>query len=118
MTRDLIAAVRHYHQAMNALRLDEVEAMFAADAEYHSPSVGAIVGRDAIMAAMRSYFAEYPDQVANDETMELVAPDAVRSVWNLRATAKSTGKPYVRRGVEVVRFAPSGLIRRIEVTDT
>ena len=80
--------------------------------------VGAIVGRAAILAAMDSYFAEYPDQVANDETMELVGPDAVRSVWNLRATAKSSGKPYVRRGIEIVRFTPEGLIRRIEVTDT
>jgi len=118
MAQDLIAAVRRYHQAMNDLRLDDVETMFAPEAEYRSPSVGAIVGRDAILTAMRSYFAEYPDQVANDETLEQVAPDAVRSVWNLRATAKSTGKPYVRRGIEVTRFTPSGLIRRVEVTDT
>jgi len=118
MSQDPVALLKRYHAAMNALRLDEVETMFAADAEYHSPSVGALIGRDAILAAMRRYFAEYPDQVAVDERLEQLGPDNVRSTWNLRATAKSTGEPYVRRGIEIVRFTSQGLIRRIEVTDT
>jgi ketosteroid isomerase-like protein len=117
MARDLLGLVTRYHAALNALDLDGVAAMFADEAEYHSPSVGGILGKHAIMAAMRGYFAEYPDQVAVDDRTYHAGPDAVLSEWRLKATAKSTGKKIERNGAETIFFTPKGLIRRVEVTD-
>ena len=117
MARDLIACVNRYHAALNAVDLATVEAMFADNAEYHSPSVGGILGRHAIMAAMRGYFAEYPGQVAVDERVYFAGPDAVKSEWRLTATSKSTGKALERAGAETIFFDHQGLIRRVEVED-
>jgi ketosteroid isomerase-like protein len=113
-----VARVHRYHAALNAIDLVAVEAMLAEDAEYHSPSVGAIVGKAAIVAAMAAYFAEYPDQHAVDDVVEEVAADKVSSRWRLRATAKTTGHLYERHGGEVITFRPDGLILRVEVVDT
>ncbi len=115
MARDLIGLVHRYHAALNALDLDGVGAMFADEAEYHSPSVGGILGKHAIMAAMRGYFAEHPDQVAIDDRTYHAGPDAVRSEWRLKATSKSTGKTIERKGVETIFFTAKGRIRRVEV---
>ena len=117
MPGSLIDRVHRYHAALNALDLATVESMLADAAEYHSPSVGGILGKPAIVAAMRGYFAEYPDQVAEDQNVEFAGPDAVRSEWRLTATSKSTGKVSTREGLETVYFDPAGLIRRIEVRD-
>jgi len=117
MTRDLIGLVNRYHAALNALDLDRVGAMFADEAEYHSPSVGGILGKHAVMAAMRGYFAEYPDQVAIDDRTYYAGPDAVRSEWRLTATSKSTGKTVTRQGAETIFFTAKYLIRRVEVQD-
>ncbi len=117
MARDLIGLVNRYHAALNALDLAAVEAMFADDAEYHSPSVGGILGKHAIMTAMRGYFAEYPDQVTIDDHTSYAGPDAVRSEWRLKATSKATGKVSMREGAETIFFDHQGLIRRIEVKD-
>jgi hypothetical protein len=114
---DEIARVKAYHAALNAFDLDGAERMFAPDAEYHSPSVGAVIGRDAIFSAMRRYFTEYPDQVAIGENYTLVAMGQVRSDWHLRATAKSTGEVSERRGVETISLDGAGHITRIEVAD-
>jgi len=113
----LVDLVRRYHPALNAFDLDSVEAMFAPDSEYHSPSVGALIGRDAVMNAMRRYFAEYPDQVAVDDEVEPAGPAAVRSEWRLKATSKSTGETYVRQGAETITFGADRLIHRVEVED-
>ncbi len=117
MARDLISLVSRYHAALNALDLAAVEAMFADEAEYHSPSVGGILGKHAVMAEMRGYFAEYPDQIAIDDRTYYVGPDAVRSEWRLTATSKSTGKTVMRQGAETIFFTAKGLIRRVEVQD-
>lgn len=117
MARDLIRLANRYHAALNALDLDGVAAMFADAAEYHSPSVGGILGKHAIMAAMRGYFAEYPDQAAIDDRTYHAGPDAVRSEWRLKATSKSTGNKIARTGAETIFFTPKGLIRRVEVAD-
>lgn len=118
MALDIVERVNRYHAALNALDLDIVAVMLAEHAEYHSPSVGAILGKAAIMAAMRGYFAEYPDQVAVDDVVEALDDVRVHSVWRLTATSKSTGEPYVRSGAEVITFAPDGLILRVEVQDS
>lgn len=117
MAGNLVELARRYHAALNAFDFAAVEAMFASDAEYHSPSVGVIAGRAAILKAMRAYFAEYSDQIATDDILEQAGSDSVRCEWHLRATAKSTGEPYVRKGKERLVFTPDGLIRRIEVQD-
>jgi limonene-1,2-epoxide hydrolase len=114
---DHVATVRRYHAALNAIDLAIVEALLLPDAEYRSPSVGVIAGRSAILAAMRSYFAEYPDQVAVDDSIEAIAGGRVRCRWHLRATAKSTGQMVARRGIEVLSFDGQGLIRLVEVED-
>jgi hypothetical protein len=117
MAHDLIALAHQYHAALNALDLAAVEKMLADNAEYHSPSVGGLFGRFAIMNAMCRYFAEYSDQVAEDERVYHAGPDAVRSEWRLRATATSDGTVSERAGIETIFFDHKGLIRRIEVED-
>jgi hypothetical protein len=117
MVRDPVSVVRHYHDVLNAYAAEAVAPLLAATAEYHSPSVGVIAGRDAILAAMTGYFTEYPDQVAVDDSIELVRPGVVRCVWRLKATSRSTGKPYVRKGIEHVTVGADGLIQRVEVSD-
>ena len=118
MSIDPVALLKHYHAALNDYDERTVTAMFAADAIYVSPGVkGRIAGREAIIAAFTAYFAEYPDQVAIDEAVTLVAPDAVQSVWRLEATARSTGQRVTRRGTQTVTFDADGLIRHVEVAD-
>ncbi|MCB1378527.1 MAG: nuclear transport factor 2 family protein [Alphaproteobacteria bacterium] len=117
MAVDPVAIVIRYHAALNAFDPGEIETMLSPEAEYHSPSVGVLRGRASIINAMSGYFAEYPDQVAQDDVVELVAPDAVRCVWHLQATAKSTGQSYVRRGTEKITLDDAGRILRVEVSD-
>ena len=118
MSRDPVALLGRYHDALNDYDAETVKPMFAPDAVYVSPGVnGRIAGRDTIIAAFSAYFAEHPDQHAIDDEVTRVAPDAVRSRWRLEATARSTGARVARRGVETVTFDSSGLICRVEVTD-
>jgi len=117
MARDLVARVQAYHAQLNAYDPVQVSKFFAADATYHSPGVGVLAGRRAIIAAMSGYFAEYPDQVALDDVMEQVGPGKVRSEWRLAATSKHTGEQSLRSGVETVTFDDDGLIRMVEVED-
>jgi hypothetical protein len=112
-----VERVHRYHAALNAIDLEAVAAMFAEQGEYHSPSIGGLIGKPAVMAAMRSYFAEYPDQHAVDDMVEALDATRVRSRWRLTATEKTTGKAYVRSGAEVITFSPEGLILRVEVED-
>lgn len=109
--------VRDYHRALNAIDLQAMALCFADHAEYRSPGIGALEGKPAIMAAMISHFAEYPDQQAIDNMIEAINPDQVRSRWRLKATSKSTGRPYARSGNEIVTFTAAGLIARVEVED-
>lgn len=118
MSLDPVALLERYHDALNAYEERTVKPMFSADAVYVSPGVnGRIEGRDSIIAAFSAYFAEYPDQVAADESVTQVAPYAVRSVWTLAATSRSTGQRVARRGTETVTFGADGLIRHVEVAD-
>ena len=114
---DPVALVKRYHAALNHFDAAVITPMFAEEATYTSPSVGVLRGRDAIIAAMESYFTEFPDQVAEDETVELVALNTVRCEWRLNATSSSTGQPSVRRGVETLVLADDGRILTIAVED-
>ena len=114
---DPVALVKRYHAALNHFDAAVITPMFAEEATYTSPSVGVLRGRDAIIAAMESYFTEFPDQVAEDETVELVTLNTVRCEWRLNATSSSTGQPSVRRGVETLVLADDGRILTIAVED-
>ncbi len=115
MSVTLIDRVIAYHAAMNRFDLETAAAMFTSDAEYHSPSVGALYGRHALLAAFRAYFDEYPDQRAVDDRLSYAGPNAVRSDWHLIATSRSTGRKIERTGSAIMFFNHGGLIRRIEV---
>lgn len=118
MSIDPVALLQRYHAALNAYHAEEAAAMFAPQAVYVSPGVkGRIEGRDAIIAAFSAYFAEHPDQVAEDEQIRRVGPHEARAVWRLQATAQSSGQRVTRRGVETVRFDLDGLILGVEVED-
>jgi hypothetical protein len=115
---DALAIVRRYHEVLNAFDANLVKPMIAPDATYHSPAIGVLAGRDAILQSMSAYFAEYPDQHSIDDSMDLVAPQVVRSVWRLAATSRSSGKAFRRAGVEHVTLNAQGQILRVEVSDT
>ena len=117
MSFDPVERLRLYHAAINALDYETIEAFFAEDAVYASPGVGDIAGRDAIVAAFRSYFAVYPDRVAGDDLVEALSPRSARAVWRLVATDARNGAALRRRGEEIVSFDPAGKILRIEVRD-
>ncbi len=118
MTIGPVALLKRYHAALNAYDADTVTPMFAPGAVYVSPGVnGRIEGRDAIIAAFSAYFAEHPDQRAEDELIEQLSPFEVRAHWRLAATSASSGRHVERRGIETVTFDASGLIARVEVED-
>lgn len=115
---DPVAALTHYHAAIDVLDFAAIEACFAPDAEYVSDGVGAIVvGRDAIMAAFRGYFAVYGDQVSKDDEVAALSPRSAWSRWRLEATHAVSGARLVRSGEETVYFDADGRIMRVEVKD-
>ena len=69
------------------------------------------------MKAFRDYFAEYPDQVAVDDSFEKVSPAAAKSTWHLTATSATTGEKLIRRGEETIYLNAEGKIERVDVTD-
>lgn len=111
---DLVA---RYHAAINALDFVTIEAFLAENATYLSGKIGELKGRKQIMDAFRTYFAEYPDQRAEDSLIETLSPRSVRSVWQLAATSIITGNRLERRGEEIATFNDEGRIVRVEVTD-
>jgi hypothetical protein len=115
---DPVALLIRYHAALDSYDAGRVRPMFAENARYVSPGVGgAIVGRDAIIAAFSAYFAEHPDQHAVDNDVEAISADTARAGWRLTATSASTGAPYERRGWETIRFDEAGLIADVLVED-
>lgn len=115
---DPVAALKRYHAAIDVLDFEAIEACFAPDAEYASDGVGAIVvGRDAIMAAFRSYFAFYGDQTSKDETVAALSRRSAWSRWRLEATHSVSGARLSRSGEETVHFDANGRIAKVEVKD-
>jgi len=121
MSKDILSLAKRYHTALNKFDFVAIEKMFADDAEYHSTGIGAgvggLYGRSAIIEAMHAYFTEFSDQVSNDDSIEVIGPNAVRAHWHLHATAKSSGRKVHRQGVETIYFDPKGLITTVEVQD-
>ena len=114
---DPVDILRRWHEAINALDFDAIEAFFADDTTYGSRKVGALRGRAQIMKAFRDYFAEYPDQVAMDDSFEKVGPNAAKSTWHLTATSATTGEKLIRQGEETIYLNAEGKIERVDVTD-
>ena len=115
---DPAQAVRDYHAAITALDFGAIEALFAEEAVYRSTGTGgSIEGRAAILTAFRRYFAEFPDQQAEDSLVERVAPRVARSLWSLVATSRHTGAVSRRAGEETVTFDTTGRIVLVEVRD-
>ena len=114
---DPVDVLRRWHEAINALDFDAIEVFFADDATYGSKKVGALSGKSAIMKAFRDYFAEYPDQVAVDDSLVKVGPAAAKSTWHLTATSATSGEKLVRRGEETIYLNVEGKIERVDVTD-
>ena len=115
---DPLAALKTYHAAIDVLDFAAIEACFAPDACYVSDGVGdAVVGRDAIMAAFRGYFACYGDQISKDEQVVALSQHSAWSRWRLEATHAVSGVRLVRSGEETVTFDVDGRIMRVEVKD-
>ena len=115
---DPAEAVRAYHAAIDTLDFDAIDAFFADGAVYRSAGTGGVVeGREAILAAFRRYFAEFPNQLAEDSLIEAIAPDKARSLWSLQATSEATGTVSRRSGEEIVTFDAAGKIVLVEVLD-
>lgn len=109
--------VRRYHLAIDKLDFDAIGGFFADDAVYISNGIGELKSRDAIMAAFRVYFAEFPDQMSKDHLIEAISKVSARSVWTLTATSTKTGKTIQRSGSETVSLDAAGKIVSVEVFD-
>jgi ketosteroid isomerase-like protein len=114
---DPVDILRRWHEAINALDFDAIETFFADDATYGSKKVGALNGKQAIMTAFRKYFAEYPDQIAVEDSFEKIGPNAARSSWHLTATSATTGEKLIRQGEETIYLNAEGKIERVDVQD-
>lgn len=114
---DIIDIAERYHAAMNALDYEALAGFLTETAVYVSDGVGVFEGRDAILTGFRAYFAEYGDQVAEDDAIEAISERAVRSAWRLTATSAKTGQKLVRSGEETVFFDRDGFIEKVIVRD-
>ena len=116
MTHDPAKTLARFHEVTNAQDFAAIEAMFAPDVVYISQGVGGrIEGREAVMAAFRTYFEEYPDQEAEDKKLEALSPDRARSEWSLTGTSTKTGVWRERHGAETITIDGNGLIIRVDV---
>ncbi len=80
---DPVDILRRWHGAIQRARLRCGRSVLADDATYAVAfKVGALRGRAQIVKAFRDYFAEYPDQVAVDDSFEKVSPAAAKSTWH------------------------------------
>jgi len=114
---DPVALLRRYHAALGAYSAASVAPLFAPDARYLSPGVGALAGREAIIAAFDAYFSRYPDQLSVDDRVQALDARRVRSDWRLQARDATTGAHLMRRGSQTVIFDDAGLIVLVEVSD-
>ena len=75
-------------------------------------------GRGEIMAAFRRYFAEYPDQVAEDSLIETISPVACAVGLAADGHQHDHGKAAsAGKGEEIITFNDEGRIVSVEVTD-
>ena len=114
---DPVDVLRRFHDAVNAQDFVAIEGFFADDATYGSVKVGALRGKPAILAAFRKYFAEYPDQVAYDDSFTKLSKTSAKSSWHLEATSATTGEKLIRKGEETIYLDSDDKIDRVDVND-
>ncbi|MGA1800949.1 nuclear transport factor 2 family protein [Rhizobium sp. HT1-10] len=117
MKFDPAERIELFHEAVNGMDYEAMERFFAPEATYVSNGVGSLVGREAVLAAIRNYFETYPDQVGVNSLVETLTPLSGRAVWSVRATNATTGKPLVREGEETITFNEDGQVVSVAVTD-
>lgn len=117
MSFDPVAALARYHAMLDARDLDGAERLLAPNVVSVSEGLGHVKGREAVIAALRAYFAACPDDQSFEDDLVALGPLQARSLWKLRATHKLTGVVVERRGTETVSFDADGLITSIEVED-
>ncbi len=118
MTFDPAKSLIAYHEALARLDFEAIEPMFAPDASYISKGVGALRGREEILAAFRAYFAEFPDQQTRDVSVVSMDANTASAVWELEARSLITGAVSRRSGTEIIRYDALGKMVGVEVADT
>jgi hypothetical protein len=117
MTFDPAERIVIFHEAINGMNIEEMRPFFAESATWVSNGVGSLSGRDEVLAAIKQYFADYPDQTAVNHLVETLTPLSGRAVWSVRATHATTGKALVREGEETITFNEDGEVVSVDVTD-
>jgi hypothetical protein len=117
MTFDPAERIVIFHEAINGMDIEDMRPFFAENAVWTSDGVGSLVGRDAILAGIKQYFADYPDQKAVNHRVETLTPLSGRAVWSVRATHATSGKALVREGEETITFNEDGEVVSVDVTD-
>jgi hypothetical protein len=117
MTFDPLYALVIYHHAIEIRDLVALRRSFAPDARYVSMGLGAVEGREAVLASIESYFAKFPDHEARDEKVWRVSDHVAACEWRLKGTLADTGDVIERRGVETITFNERGLILSVEIED-
>lgn len=117
MNFDPVKALVAYHAALDAHNVDLVESMMAENATYTSPAVGVVEGRDAIVGAMRKYFAAHSDHRAWDDAVKATGSRQAHAIWQLTATNNASKEKYHRRGEETVTFDADGKVLKVDVVD-
>ncbi len=117
MSFDPVSALVAYHAALDSHNVDLVETLLADTATYQSAAVGMLQGRQAIVDAMRGYFAAHPDHRAWDEAVSQTGKQQAHSIWQLQTTDKTTGEKIHRRGEETIDFDANGKIICVTVID-
>jgi limonene-1,2-epoxide hydrolase len=114
---DPVSAVTTYHAALEARDFASLAQIYADEVEYTSVGIGSINGRNALMAALVSYFEKHPDQKAWDESVIAVDARKAQSVWQIRMNDPVTGQQVARSGTEIVTFNAAGKILNVQVFD-
>lgn len=117
MNFEPVAALIAYHAALDDHDMDRVEKLMAVNATYESDGIGLVKGRDAIVTAMRNYFAASPDHQAWNDVVSTSGARSARCHWRLEATNKQTGEIVKRSGTEEMEFDQAGLICKVVVLD-
>ncbi|GAA4650449.1 hypothetical protein GCM10023116_27320 [Kistimonas scapharcae] len=112
---ELIEMARAYVALSNAHQLELVLALFAEDATYYSAYVGSFDGKAAIATMVEAFYHLYPDVYWQVQSYQYAGNDAVIFDFVRQATDSENGEFVEAAGREVVIFADTGLISRVEV---
>ena len=83
-----------YHAVLDAQDVDGVAACLAAEARYVSPAIGDVVGREAILASIRAYFAASPDHQAFDDEVKTTGPRSAAKPLAIAGREQDDGRGH------------------------